>query len=91
MSKNNFIDFKALKQKITIEQILNHYNLLPTLTRKDDHLIGACPVCKSQSDTFKAHTEKNVWNCFANKGCTGGNILDLVMKIEGTDKGFVKK
>ena len=43
-------------------------------------------MCKSKTpDVFKAHTGKNIWNCFAGKGCTGGNILDLVMKIEGTE------
>ncbi len=35
---------------------------------------------------FKANTERNMWNCFANKGCKGGNILDLVMAIERIDK-----
>ena len=87
MSKNIFIDFKALKQKITIQQVLDHYNLTAILTRKGDELVGSpCPICKSQAkNVFKANTSKNSWNCFSQRH-SGGNILDFVMQMEGTDK-----
>ncbi len=82
-----FIDFKELKQRITIKQVLDHYGLTAMLTRKGDELVGSCPACKSLAkNVFKANLERNMWNCFAGQGCKGGNILDLVMAIEGIDK-----
>ena len=80
--KSSFVDFKAVKALITMEQVLNHYNLLPTLKRKDDSLSGPCPIHKGSNPTqFRVNLTKNIWNCFSE--CKhGGNTLDFISRME---------
>jgi DNA primase len=79
-----YINFKALKARVPITAILEHYKLLAELTPSKDGYEGTCPFCGSNS--FKVHTEKNVWHCFGEckkqRGKNGGNILDFVMRKE---------
>jgi DNA primase len=83
-AKNKFVDFAEIKKAISITKILQHYGHLENLEQKGDDLKGKCPICKSsKSNPFKADTERNIWFCFVCK--TGGNILDLVAKIEKTE------
>lgn len=82
MSSQYKVDFKALKKKVSIVQVLTHYGVLDGMVRVEDSLSGCCPVCESDNaDAFRVSIQKNIWNCFA--GCSGGNILDLVSQIEG--------
>ena len=83
MSKNQFVDFKAVKSAITMEQVLKHYNLLEQLKRSGDSLSGPCPIHKGTNPTqFRVSLSKNVWNCFSE--CKhGGNTLDFIAKMEG--------
>ena len=82
-SKTEWIDFKEIKEKVRIEDILKHYDLLEGLKRRNDELVGFCPIHdKNQynKDSFCANTKKNNWHCFA---CgAGGNILDFVAQME---------
>ncbi|MBC8459221.1 MAG: toprim domain-containing protein [Deltaproteobacteria bacterium] len=82
-SKTEWVDFKEIKEKVKIEDILQHYNLLEGFTRKDDELTGFCPIHDSEryyKDSFSANVKKNNWHCFV---CdAGGNILDFVAQIE---------
>lgn len=76
-----FVDFAAIKQAVSIKQILEHYGLTEQLSQKGDSLMGACPVHKGHNRTqFRVSLSKNAWNCFSCKG--GGNILDLVSAME---------
>ncbi len=77
-----WIDFTALKREVSIRDVLSRYGLLEGLhERKAGKLVGACPIHGGKNGTsFNVDTEKNVFHCFSQ--CGGGNILDLVMKIE---------
>jgi len=80
--KSKFVDFKVVKAAITMEQVLDHYGLLPKFKRSGDRLSGPCPIHKGSNPTqFSVSVEKNVWNCFSE--CKhGGNTLDFIAKME---------
>jgi DNA primase len=77
-----WIDFTELKHRVSIRDVLTRYGYLKRLSeKKPGKLAGACPIHGGKNSTsFQVDTEKNVFNCFSQ--CGGGNILDLVMKIE---------
>ena len=82
MSKTKFVDFRAVKAAITMEQLLVHYNILDQFKRTGDSLNGPCPIHKGSNPTqFRVSTTKNIWNCFSD--CEhGGNTLDFIVKME---------
>src|SRR6266853_6244335 len=82
MPKSSFVDFKAVKAAITIEQVLEHYGLLDRFKRSGDSLSGPCPIHKGTNPTqFRISLSKNIWNCFSE--CKqGGNVLDFIAKME---------
>ena len=82
MPKSSFIDFRAVKAAITMEQVLQHYGLLDQFKRSGDSLSGACPIHKGSNPTqFRVSLSKNLWNCFSE--CkSGGNSLDFIAKME---------
>jgi len=77
-----WIDFTALKREVSMRDVLARYGLFDGLReKKPGKLVGACPIHGGKNGTsFNVDTEKNVFHCFSQ--CGGGNILDLVMKIE---------
>ena len=85
-SKNEWVDFKEIKEKLSIEEILDHYGLLKGLRRKENELKGFCPIHddkRRNKGCFCANTTKNMWHCFS---CgAGGNVLDFVSLMEGVD------
>jgi DNA primase len=82
MPKSSFVDFKAVKAAITMEQVLEHYGLMDKFKRSGDSLSGPCPIHKGSSPTqFRVSTSKNIWHCFSE--CKqGGNTLDFIAKME---------
>jgi len=82
MPKKPFVDFRDIRSRITMEQVLQHYNLLNTFKRRNNSLSGPCPIHKGTNPTqFRVDTEKNIWNCFSE--CKhGGNILDFICRME---------
>ena len=80
-----YVNFKKLKERVSLTRILEHYGLIESLTETSQGYEGACPICGS--DAFKANTEKNAWFCFGEckekEEKNGGNILDLVARKEG--------
>jgi DNA primase len=81
-TKSKFVDFKAVKAAITMEQVLEHYGLMHQFKRSGDRLSGPCPIHKGSNPTqFSVSIEKNVWNCFSE--CKhGGNTLEFIAKME---------
>ncbi|MFH0725927.1 MAG: toprim domain-containing protein [Pseudomonadota bacterium] len=74
-------DFKELKSKIAIDQVLRAYGLDRWLHRKNDYLYGPCPLHRGDNITaFRVHLSRGVWHCFT--GCGGGDIVELVRHIE---------
>jgi DNA primase len=84
MSKITFVDFKAVKAAITMEQVLQHYGLLEKFKRGTDSLNGPCPIHKGSNPTqFRVSLSRNIWNCFSE--CKhGGNTLDFIAEMEKT-------
>src|ERR671923_2177171 len=82
MQKISALSFKDLKQRISIEQVLRHYNLFEGLQPRGKSHRGSCPFCEGEEGTpFSVSLEKNCFQCFC---ChVSGNILDVVMKLEG--------
>ena len=82
MPKSKFVDFKAVKEAITMEQVLDHYGLLAQFKRSGDRLSGPCPIHKGSNPTqFSVSISKNVWHCFSE--CKqGGNVLEFIAKME---------
>src|SRR5258708_16165371 len=82
MPKSSFVDFRAVKSAITMEQLLEHYGLLHRFKRSGDSLSGPCPIHRGENPTqFRVSISKNIWNCFS-KCNRGGNVLDFISRIE---------
>jgi DNA primase len=83
MSK--FIDFRAVKAAVSMEQILQRYGVLETLRGSGDSRRGKCPIHQGTNpDQFSVNLAKGVWNCFSDCKC-GGNQLEFVAKMENVD------
>jgi DNA primase len=80
--KKNWVDFKEIKARATIDMVLEHYGLLEGLKRSGKNLVGRCPIHKGTNPKqFSVNPEKNAFNCFGDCG-GGGNVLDFVSKME---------
>lgn len=42
-SKSEWVDFKEIKEKVSMEEILDRYGLLKGLRRKENELVGFFP------------------------------------------------
>src|SRR5437868_12384300 len=83
---DNFIDFKMVKARVSMEAVLGHYGIK---LRKVNHtsLRGACPLpthsSEKSKESFGVHTTKKLWACQSTScaatrhGKKGGNILDF--------------
>jgi Toprim-like/DNA primase catalytic core, N-terminal domain len=91
MAIMEWVDFRLLKQTVTIAEVLEHYGIVLKLSGGGT-LRGACPLPTHSSDlseaSFIADGRKNVWACHsqscvaARRGAIGGNILDFVCVME---------
>lgn len=81
MRKGNWVDFKEVRERVSIEEALRFLGV-ETLTRREGKLMGPCPVHGgSNPRAFHVDTNKNLWFCFT--GCQrGGNQLDLVAAVQ---------
>lgn len=83
-AKTAWVDFKAIKGRVSIVQILERYGVLQSLTKSGsgDRLSGTCPIHGGTNKThFRVSVSKNCWNCFGQ--CqAGGNIIDFVSRKE---------
>jgi DNA primase len=75
----NWVDFRLIKQTVTIEAVLGRYGI--KLRRSGKELRGRCPIHNGEgTDSFHASVDKNAFNCFS---CHAkGNVLDLVAALE---------
>jgi DNA primase len=81
-----WVNYKEIKARVNIGQVLEHYGVLGTLREKGDELIGCCPIHHgTNANQFHASRTKNNFMCFGN--CHGGgNVIDFVVLMEGGDK-----
>jgi len=84
-----FLDFKALKRRVGIMDVLARYGI--TLTRVNQSgLKGTCPLPSHTSgskNTFFVNETKSVWYCHSdsckkNGERAGGNVIDFVALME---------
>ena len=86
-----FIDFREVKQLVTMEALLDHYNIKLRRVNKSS-LRGRCPLPTHSSDksseSFNVQVEKNIWACqstscvAARSGRRGGNVIDFAAVME---------
>ena len=85
------VDFQQLKERVSIEQVLSHYDLR-LKPAGSGTLRGPCPLpthtSRASTDSFSVQLGRNVWSCHsascmaARQGRVGGNVLDLVAALE---------
>ena len=83
-AKTAWVDFKEIKGRVSIIQILQRYGVLDSLTKggTGDRLCGACPIHGGTNKThFRVSVSKNCWNCFG-KCQAGGTVIDFVARKE---------
>ncbi len=83
-AKTAWVDFKEIKGRVSIVQILERYGVLESLSKSGtgDRLSGVCPIHGGTNKThFRVSVSKNCWNCFG-KCQAGGNIIDFVARKE---------
>jgi DNA primase len=78
------LDFHTLKQRVSLERVLQSYGLLTNIPRRGHRLAGPCPIHRGDNPTaFRADLDRNLWNCFT--VCGGGDVVDLVRAVEHCD------
>src|SRR6266567_2919698 len=59
-----WVDFQAVKQAVTLNQVLERYGVKLKRTGKELH--GRCPIHQGKSEeSFRANTDKNAFQCFS--------------------------
>src|SRR5436190_16458453 len=77
---NNWVDFKTVKEAVTIQMALEHYQV-NWLRKEKQELVGRCPIHQGEGDrAFHVSLAKNAFNCFSCKA--RGNVLDFVAAME---------
>lgn len=79
--RNQWVDFQAIKEAVSLEAVLEHYGVKNLRQRRRDQLEGCCPLhCGEREDAFHASLSQNVFHGFA---CDAkGNVLDFVATLE---------
>jgi DNA primase len=84
MPRTRWVNYRELKEAVSIEQVLEHYGLLSGLRRRGDNLEGACPIHGGHSPRqFRVSLGKNAYHCFSCEA--GGNVLDFVAAMEDVE------
>jgi len=77
-----WVDFEAIKSRVPITAVLEHYRIQGLKRSGKAHLRGRCPLHVGEGrETFHVDTAGQVFHCFSCRA--GGSVLDLVMAIEG--------
>lgn len=80
MRSNKHVDFKALRQRIHIERVLDMLGI--RLKKTGVQLRGSCPICCTASDRcFVVTPALNRFWCFGD--CQhGGDVIELVAQVK---------
>ena len=77
-----WVDFEAIKRRVPITAVLEHYRIQGLKRSGKAHFRGRCPLHRGEGgETFHIDTAEQVFHCFSCQA--GGSVLDLVMAIEG--------
>jgi DNA primase len=91
MTPVEWVDFKNVKAKVSMETVLSHYDV--RLRRVGlDEVRGKCPLpthsSRSSNNSFSVSFTRNAWSCqsasciAARSGRVGGNVFDFVAEME---------
>jgi DNA primase len=77
------LDFRRLKRRVGIEQLLQANGCLAGMQRRGRRLVGRCPLHGGDNPrAFVADLSKNLWYCFT--GCrAGGDVVELARRLLG--------
>ena len=72
--QDNWVDFKAIKTAVTIQAVLNRYQI-NWLRKNGEELSGQCPIHQGEGrNSFHVHLGKNAFNCFSCKARGNVNV-----------------
>ena len=76
------LNFKVLKKRVSIEQVLNDKGLLTSLKRRAGTLVGPCPIHHGDNPrAFVVNLNRNIWHCFT--ACdSGGDVVEMVRRLD---------
>src|SRR5215469_4624370 len=87
----DWIDFREIKERVAIEDVLSRYGVRLRPVGPDTRR-GKCPLpthsSRDSSYSFSVSLSRNAWSCHsascmaARSGSIGGNVLDLVALME---------
>jgi DNA primase len=76
-SKLSTMEIPEIKQRLSIETVLNHYDLHP-----DRHNFLKCPFHNDEDPSLKIYPETNTFNCF---GCgAAGDVIEFIERYEAS-------
>ena len=86
---NNWVDFKSVKDAVSMEMVLTHYRI-NWLRNEKGELVGRCPIHQGEGDrAFHVSLAKNAFNCFSCKALVarnevlgGGHFLTLELSLQ---------
>ena len=86
-----WVDFKDVKAKVSMETVLSHYDVRLRRVGADEFR-GRCPLpthsSTNSNDSFSVSFTRNAWSCqsasciAARSGRLGGNVFDFVAEME---------
>jgi transposase len=74
------LDYAAIRQQITMTQVLDQLGLLKSLKGRRPQLRGPCPIHGNAEEphrSFSVNLDKQVFRCFHGECAVQGNVLDL--------------
>ena len=86
---SEWIDFAAIREQVTMEQVLNHFGLLAGLRRSGANpaqFRGPCPLHAPHGQrrpTFSVNLHRQAFQCFHGDCGAHGNVLDLWAALRG--------
>jgi transposase len=84
-----WIDFAAIRQQVTMEQVLKHLGIFETLRRTGSsrsQYRGTCPIHPNNGQrhrSFSVNLDKQAFRCFYPACEAHGNVLDLWAAVRG--------
>ncbi len=83
MKRSGYVDFAALKQRVSILQVIEMLNLTAGLKAEEDRLLGHCPIHKGSDEReFIVTPAKGLWLCHGQCNA-GGDMIELVARMRG--------
>jgi hypothetical protein len=80
MATNQFVDFKVVKEQVSIEKAVTLLGL--TMRKHGDSMRAPCPTCKAAGDRALAVSlNKNSYYCFAQGA--GGDVIAFAAHVRG--------